>query len=108
MDVNGNGLVQSADLAVTVTGATAGAASDIAIDFDTTGTGANTVTTGGGADTFTVANATDSITSGAGNDTATLAAVTTLGQWLWVPVLIPSLLAVPRCVVTLSGAEAVT
>ena len=110
MDVNGNGLVQSADLAVTVTGATAGAASDIAIDFDTTGTGANTVTTGGGADTFTVANAADSITSGAGNDTVTLAAVTytgTMALGTGTDTIASGGAAVVSAV-TLSGAEAVT
>ena len=79
MDVNGNGLVQSADLAVTVTGTTAGAAADVAIDFTNGGGGANTVTTGGGADKLTIGNASDSFTTGAGNDTVTMTAVTLTG-----------------------------
>ena len=79
MDVNGNGLIQSADLAVTVTGTTAGAAADVAIDFTNGGGGANTVTTGGGADKLTTGNAADAFTTGAGNDTVTLTALTHTG-----------------------------
>ena len=68
MDTDGNGLVQSGDLAVTI-GGSAGAAADVSINFTDTGGGANTVTTTGGADIITTTVAGSSFTLGAGDDT---------------------------------------
>ena len=84
MDVDGNGLVQSGDFAVTLTGATASAAADVAFDVTMSAGAAETVTTGGGADTVTTARITDNANTGAGNDTVTIGTGPHHRAWLMV------------------------
>jgi len=72
VDADGNGLIQSGDMAVTLTGMSSIGAADVAF-IVTDSTGGETITTGGGADTINLTDATgaqtDSINAGAGNDT---------------------------------------
>ena len=79
MDADGNGLVQAGDFAVTITGATASAAADVAFDVTMSGGANETVTTGGGADTVTTGTNADTAKTGAGNDTVTVGANHTTG-----------------------------
>lgn len=71
MDTDGNGLVQSTDFALNLTGLSAITAGDVR--FNVTGTnGADTITLGGGADTVTGGAGADTITLGAGADVLVL------------------------------------
>jgi len=60
-DIDGNGLIQSTDLVIALTGATGITESDVNITI-TGGTGADTITTGDGNDVITGGAAADSIT----------------------------------------------
>ena len=70
LDADGNGLIQSTDVAVSLPGLTSLAATDVNFVVNG-GTGADTITTGSGDDVVSGGAGTDSITAGAGNDTIT-------------------------------------
>jgi Ca2+-binding RTX toxin-like protein len=70
VDIDGNGLLQSGDTAVKLTGVTSLADADVAFDVTTFGT-ADTVVTGKGNDTVIAAINKDSVTTGAGDDKIT-------------------------------------
>ncbi len=70
LDADGNGLIQSTDMFVTLTGSTALASGDLNFNI-TTNNVAQTVLTGGGADTVTGSASIETITTGAGNDDIT-------------------------------------
>ena len=68
MDVDGNGLIQSSDLIINLTGNTGFASANMAMNV-TGGTGVDTIVTGDGADTITPGTGGDTITGGKGVDT---------------------------------------
>ncbi|CAN7710110.1 hypothetical protein LJR289_005817 [Pseudoduganella sp. LjRoot289] len=72
VDADGNGLIQSTDMFVTLTGSTTLA--DVNFNITAGGTQVSTITTGGGNDTITASTAADVIASGAGNDTVDILA----------------------------------
>lgn len=67
MDTDGNGLIQSTDFAVNLTGLTSIGSGDVNVAVTGTG-GADTITTGGGADTVTGGAGADVMTGGSGAD----------------------------------------
>ena len=68
MDVDGNGLIQSTDLIINMTGETGIDEADVTMSI-TGDAGVDTVTTGAGADTISGAGGNDVLTGGAGADT---------------------------------------
>jgi len=74
MDTDGNGLIQATDTVIALTGNTAFAAADLAVEITVSGTGNAVITTGSANDTITfgdesyLTNA-DTVDGGAGTDT---------------------------------------
>lgn len=72
MDLNADGLIQSTDLQIKLTGATAFSADSINYTLtNSANTDLGTITTGGGNDSITDGTAANTIVAGAGNDTVT-------------------------------------